>query len=293
MIMSEETVPFCCAFCGVAVCDAAKWKGCDGCDLVKYCSDDCQRYHRPLHLEECRKRAAVLRDELLFKQPESTHLGDCPICMFPLPIDMTKSNMNMCCSKVICDGCVYATAKRGLEMRLRPSCAFCRQPVLFTEEENYKLRTKRIEMNDPVALCQEGTQKYSVGDYQSAFEYWLKAAELGYAHAHFKLSLLFLTGKGVEKDREKEIHHLEEAAIGGHPKARFHLGGHELKNGSAERAVKHWIISATQGDDNSIKMLMKAFKRGLLEKEDLDSALRAHKAAVDATKSPHRDMAEE
>ena len=36
---------------------------------------------------ERRKRAAVLRDELLFKQPESSHLGDCPICCLPLPLD--------------------------------------------------------------------------------------------------------------------------------------------------------------------------------------------------------------
>ena len=295
MIMSEESEAdvSCCASCGITEIDDIKLVPCDDCYLVRYCSDVCRQDHKSEHEEVCEKRAAELRDELLFKQPEVTHLGDCPICMIPLPIDLNKSTMNMCCSKVICDGCVYATVKRDLEMRLPQSCPFCREPKPKTEEEAHKQSMRRIEMNDPAAMCQEGSEKYSEGDYQSAFEYYVKSAELGYAHAHWRLGCLYHEGKGVEQNEGKEIHHMEEAAIGGHPKARFSLAAHELNNGCTERAVKHWIIAATQGDDNSIKILMKAFKWGLLEKEDLDSALRAHKAAVDATKSPHRDMAEE
>lgn len=34
---------------------------------------------------------------------------------------------------------------------------------------------------------------------------------------------LYHCGDGVEKDKGKEIHHTEEAAIRGHPKARFLL----------------------------------------------------------------------
>ena len=37
---------------------------------------------------------------------------------------------------------------------------------------------------------------------------------------------------------------------------------------------------------------MNAFKDGLVDKEVLASTLRAHKAAVDATKSPQREEAE-
>ncbi len=79
----------------------------------------------------------------------------------------------------------------------------------------------------------------------------------------------------------------------GHPHARFQLGCNEMDNQNVERAVKHWIIAATQGEDESIKKLMKSFKEGRVSKEDYAVALRAHKAAVDATKSPQRDMAEE
>ena len=49
---------------------------------------------------------------------------------------------------------------------------------------------------------------------------------------------------------------------------------------------------ATQGEDDAIKALMVAFKEGNFGKKDLDAALRAYQAAVDATKSPHRKAAE-
>jgi hypothetical protein len=57
--------------------------------------------------------------------------------------------------------------------------------------------------------------------------------------------------------------------------------------------VKHWIIAASQGDDLSIKLLLKKFRRGIVSKDDLAAALRAHHVAVEATKSPQREAAEE
>ena len=169
---------------------------------------------------------------------------------------------------------------------------FCREPATIIEEEQDKRHMKRVEANDPVAMCHEGKQQYEKGDYRSAFKYFTKAAELGDAEAHYQLSLLYHEGEGVDKDKEKEIHHYEEAAIGGHPRARYNLGCHENDNGNYERAVKHWMIAAGQGHDGSIKVLIDAYKDGLISKEDLASALRAHKAALDATKSPQREAAE-
>eukprot|EP00986_Skeletonema_menzelii_P013808 scaffold8428_cov151-Skeletonema_menzelii.AAC.6 len=94
-------------------------------------------------------------------------------------------------------------------------------------------------------------------------------------------------GEGVEKDEGKAIHHLEEAAMGGHPRARYdlglgeatiggypearyNLGANEWTNNRNDRAVKHWIIAATLGEDESIKMLMEKYKkRGLSRKRIL------------------------
>ena len=279
----------CCASCGIAEIDDIKLVPCDGCDLVKYCSDACQELHRPEHAGKCRKRAAELRDELLFKRPESTHKGDCPICCLPLSVDPLKSSLNACCSKIICHGCAIANQRRESQH----TCPFCREAVPQTKKECEKLNIKRAEANDPVAIFQLGAEEYKKKDYRSAIEYYTRAAELGIAEAHYEISHMYLEGQGVEKERGKEIHHLEEAAIGGHPYARFRLGVHEGGDGNIERAVKHWIIASTQGCDKSIKILMDFFKEGFVRKEVLDAALRAHKAAVDATKSPQRKAAEE
>ena len=73
-INSEESVEAVkadevCASCGIAPVDDIKLKLCDGCDLVKYCSDKCREDHREQHEEECNQRKAELHDKELFKQP--------------------------------------------------------------------------------------------------------------------------------------------------------------------------------------------------------------------------------
>mmetsp|Transcript_12335 Transcript_12335/g.20317 ORF Transcript_12335/g.20317 Transcript_12335/m.20317 type:complete len:298 (-) Transcript_12335:145-1038(-) len=280
-----------CASCGIAQEDDIKLRRCTACYLVKYCSIKCQRDHRPKHKRECKKRAAELRDELLFKQPESSCFGDCPICCLPLSRFEKKSIMYECCSKTICIGCYFANHKRELKLRLVPSCAFCRTPISYSSEERDKRMMKRIEANDPFATFQEGVDQYENGNYEKAFEWYTKAAELGSVDAHFHLACLYHFGHGIEKNEGNKTHHLEEAAISGHPMARRNLGLHDKNNGNMERAVKHFIIAATLGLDDAIKALMQAFKRGHVSKEDLAAALRAHQDAVDETKSPLRELA--
>jgi len=109
---------------------------------------------------------------------------------------------------------------------------------------------------------------------------------------------MYRTGLGVEKDKKKEVYHSEQAAIGGDIIARYNLGCVEEEHGRMDRAVKHWIINAKLGDDNALEVLKNkyragCFQGGLVSKEDFAAALRAHQAAVDATKSPQRVAAEE
>ena len=285
----------CCASCGIAKAkvDDIQLVPCDDCDLVRYCSDECRAQHKSTHEEECKKRTAELRDELLFKQPESSHLGDCPICCLPLPPDdPAKTTVAMCCSKTVCNGCRHASDMRQFEQRLEGTCPFCRDSLPNNDEDGDQRRMKRIEANDPVAIFHEGGEQYQKGNYSKAYEYWAKAAALGDAWSHNRLAHLYHNGEVVEKDEGKAIYHWEEAAIGGHPEARYNLGCMEWNNGNDERAVNHWIIAATHGYDDSIKALMRGFKYGYVEKEELAAALRAHQAAVDATKSPMRKEAE-
>ena len=289
----DEPVDTCCASCGIAEIDDIKLVPCDDCDLVKYCSDECRENHKSEHEEYCKKRAAELRDELLFKLPESTHLEDCPICCLPMPLDSTKFGVYACCGKRICRGCHHAHVQQENKARLQPKCPFCRNNCPKSKKEGYKQLMKRVKANDPVAIRSLGEQHNAKGHYSRAFKCFTKAAELGDMEAHFELGNLFHYGQFVEKDEGKMAYHMEKAAIGGHAPARTNLGIHEWNNGEKERAVKHWIIAATQGQDDSIKMMMRKFREGLVSKEDLATALRAHKAAVDAFKSPQRRLAEE
>ena len=281
-----------CASCGIAANDDIKLKNCTACHLVKYCGVKCQRDHRPKHKRECKKRAAEIRDEILFKQPESSHLGDCPICCLPLALDEKKSVMMACCSKTICRGCGYTNSMREIEKGLDQRCPFCRYPTPKTKQDADKDFIKRVEANDPVALCKFGNRRLSEGDHVGAIEYLTKAAELGDVGAHNQLSCNYGKGKCVQKDIKKAIYHAEQAAIGGDHLARYNLGCVEWENGRKHRAVKHWIIAANLGDGDSLGALRECYSEGFISKEDFSATLRAHQAALDATKSPQREAGE-
>jgi hypothetical protein len=286
-------IMMCCAGCGKAEVDDIKLRKCNGCKSVRYCGVKCQREHRSKHKRECKNRAAELRDEILFRQPESSHLGDCPICCLPIPNDAKKSTLMACCGKTVCIGCNVSNQKREIEQRLYPKCPFCRHPLPESEDEFDKNRMKRVEANDPVAMCEMGVHRYHEGDHDGAFQYWTKAARLGDVESHYTLSIMYQQGGGVEKDEKKQVHHLEEAAIGGHPGARYNLGCHEWDNDRYERAVKHFITAANLGHDGSMEQLKSCLKRGLVSTDNFATALHAHQASIDATKSPQRKKAEE
>jgi len=75
-----------CANCGKGEEESINLKYCGACKLVKYCSAECQKVDRPMHKKECKKRAAELHDEALFKEHPPTE--DCPICMIPVPLEI-------------------------------------------------------------------------------------------------------------------------------------------------------------------------------------------------------------
>jgi len=207
----------CCASCGTAEGDDIQLRTCTACKSVRYCGVKCQRDHRPKHKKACKKQAAELRDELLFRQPESSHLGDCPICLLPLPIKEEQITMVGCCSINICDGCMYANGVREREKGLKHKCPFCRDPLLLSRDTIGSVpgatSMKRVEANDPMAMCLMANLSYDEGNYVDSFQYSTKAAEMGDADSHYRLSVLYGTGRGVEKDEKKKMYHLEKAAM--------------------------------------------------------------------------------
>ena len=283
-----------CAGCGIKENndEDIKLKLCTACKSVRYCSVRCQKEHRSQHKKACKKRAAELRDELLFKQPESSFLGDCPICFLPHQIGHEHpKRIYSCCCKCICGGCAYACFKN--EGDSGDKCPFCRKPSDLSEEQVRANFERRAEANDPLATHQLGKMLYDKGDFRGAFELISKAAKLGSADAHFDLYKLYnKSGIGVEKDEKKMVRSLEEAAIGGHPRARVLLVDIELNGGRHKRAIKHAIIACKLGDALAVELIQKWYEFKQVGEEEYKAAVSGYQAAVEAMKSKEREEAE-
>jgi len=218
-----------CANCGKGEEESHKLKSCTACKLVKYCSRDCQIAHRPQHKKECRRRAAELYDEKLFKQPPPK--DDCPICFIRLPsLDSTGWRYMTCCGKVICSGCCYAPVydNKGNEV-YEMKCAFCRTSYPTSDEEAVERLNKRMEINDAIAIHDVGSY-YRDGrnglpqDHAKACELWHQAVELGFTEGYTNIGFAHNNGEGVEVDKKKAMHYWELAAIGGDVYSRHNLG---------------------------------------------------------------------
>ena len=190
-----------CANCGKAAeVDGVKLKNC-ACNLVKYCSVECQKNHRKQHKKECKQRMAKIREDGFFTQPDESHLGECPLCCLPLSNDENKRALYTCCSKLICEGCCYANILREEELSQYPKCPYCREPLPSGgNEQHEKNYTKRIKANDPIALRQVGEKLYHEGDFEGSIQYLTKAAQLGDMDAHFNISIMYGEEHGIEKD---------------------------------------------------------------------------------------------
>ena len=237
-------------------------------------------------------------DELLFQQPKCTHLGDCPICCLPLTQGKYSIFFFECCSKKICGGCWVANCSSRLSLKkiTKPEneiCMFCRTPATDKKDIRWDRLKKRIEVGDPIAMTSLGNELFDEGDYLGAFVHFSKAAALGYIDAHVSLSRAYSGGAGVKLCEAIMVHHLEQAAIGGHPHARYRLAMHEEKNGRMDRAAKHCLISAKLGHNDALNTVKECYRSGIVSKEDFAAALRGHQAAIDATKSDQRTRAEE
>ncbi|EJK72079.1 hypothetical protein THAOC_06430 [Thalassiosira oceanica] len=282
-----------CANCGKESGEAVKLKHCTACRLVKYCCVDCQRAHRKLHKRACKRRAAELKDERLFTHGHERPEGDfCPICTLPIPLPMHEHSVfNVCCMKQICNGCNLAAQKRGMH-----DCPFCRTTYPGNDADELAMIQARVGKNDPAAINILG-QKYFHGvnglqkDMRKAVELWEEAADFGSIEALFSLGNTYDLGDGVQQDKAKAVELFGKAAMHGHVLARYNLGAIERKKGSHNRAVRHFMISAKMGHENSVENMKNYFMGGFATKEQYAEVLKGYQDAVEETKSHDRDEA--
>ena len=273
-----------CANCGKGEESAGDLKACTACKMVKYCNRECQIAHRPQHKKSCKKRAAKLHDEKLFKEPPPRE--ECPICILPLPIAMDEQSFKSCCGKTICGGCIHAMAMEDVKKGKKKAeevgiCAFCRTPRPSSDEEVVKRLQKLMERGNADAYYQFGGV-YANGDYGlqqdrvKANELWLKAGELGCAEGYCNVGNAYDTGAGVQRNEKKATHLYELGAMLGNVNARYNLGALESEAGNHERTFKHFILAARAGHKKSLDFVKQGFIKGFVTKEEYESTLRAY-----------------
>ena len=283
-----------CANCGKGEECNDDLKACAACKLVKYCSRDCQIAHRPQHKKKCKKRAAELYDEALFK--DHSPREECPICMLPPPLydNYTGMNFHSCCGKRICIGCEYAMHERGGKNMKR--CPFCRTPEAKSDKEHTERLTKTMEKGNGRAFyVRAGCYAQGINgfpqDSAKANELFLKAGELGCADGYCNLGSAYYQGLGVEIDKKKAKNYYEIAAMKGVVQARHNLGCMEGHTGNYKRAHKHFIIAAKAGGGNSLENVKQGYMDGNITKGEYANTLRAYQKSQDEMKSDARDKA--
>ena len=236
----------------------------------------------------------IIPDEELFKQPPNK---DCPICLLCLPSLASGSVYKSCCGKIICSGCRRAPVYDNLGNEIiEEKCPFCRTPAWISDEEYDGWLQKRVEVDDAEVIYTLGCN-YREGDYgfpqdyDKAFELFVRAGELGHAKAYCNIGHAYENGNGVEIDEKKANHYYKLAAIEGDVNARHNLGNNERRAGNMNRALKHYMISAGGGMDNSLKEIQELYTNGYATKDDYAKALRAYQAYLAEIKSTQRDKA--
>ena len=292
-----------CANCGK---EGTNLNICNKCKAATYCNAACKKKHRKQHKKKCEMRVAELHgkelqrkkhtgelhDINLFKQPPPPE--DCPICMLPIPSLESGSKYNSCCGKRICSGCIIACANRD---KNEQKCPFCRTPAPISDEEQIKRAGKRMELGDANVIYNLGCCYYDgmyglPQDHSKALELWHNAGELGNATSYYSIGNAYYNGCGsVERDETKANHYWELAAMGGHVTSRHNLGSLEGQAGNYDRALKHHMIAAVGGYNDSLKTIKQMFTKGVVTKEDYTQALRGYQAYLGEIKSAQRDEA--
>ena len=288
-----------CASCGKEGSDN-DMNTCNKCNQVKYCNAACKKKHRSKHKKDCRRRAAELHDEKLFKHPPQLH-GDCPICFLRIPTLRTGRRYQSCCGKFICSGCIHAPVYDNQGNKVAKTCPFCRTQAPYTEDESNERLKKRMEANDAVAIFNTGCYYYCGTnkmngyrvDHAKAFEFWHRSAELGYSEGYCNIGIAYDNGYGVEAEKEKAVYHYELAAVRGDVNARHILGFEEESKGNFDRAIKHYMIAVSDGDSNSLSLkgMKRLYSAGYATKDVYTRALQAYQAYLSEIKSDQRDKA--
>ena len=88
---------------------------------------------------------------------------------------------------------------------------------------------------------------------------------------------------------KKAKFHLEAGAIAVNEVTRSNLGSLEYNSGNMGRAIKHWTIAASAGEHGAMHHLITFFKKGVIDRESINSTLTAYNNSCKEMRSEARD----
>ena len=122
-------------------------------------------------------------------------------------------------------------------------------------------------------------------DYNSAFQYYLKAEEKGSFYAAYNLGQLYYYGNGVKEDKPEAVKWYRKAAERGYVDAQQKLGYcYDTGNGVTENdyeAVKWYRKAVEQGDQYAQYNLGLCYQYGTGVSKDITEAIKLYLKAAD------------
>lgn len=274
--------------------------------LSKDCSKECQVSSWPEHKKACKQRAAELHDEELFKEPPLKE--ECPICFVPLESDAGRSNFQLCCGKEICNGCLHAMEREGLQhwkaggsledAMDKTNCPYCRAQCHDTDAEGMERLNKLLE-KDPnnahaIHFLAFQYQNGAMGLEQNtamANELWNKAAKFGFPDSLNSVANSYNLGRGITRSTKTALKYYELAAMKGHIQARYNLGVFEAEKQNWERAARHWVMACNGGFTPAYEKITEAYLLRVIGADTVADATRGFKRYDDEVLTDQRKKA--
>ena len=158
------------------------------------------------------------------------------------------------------------------------------------------LLRKRAEFNDPnalrnIAMCYASGKLGLPVDQAKCVDLLRQSADHGCLEAQYQLGVYHYDGEmGVEQNGYEALKWWERAAEGGDLIALHNLGGLEQNNGNHVAAMRHYRLSASVGNKDSMEALIDYFEYGLLRHGDLAKTVQAFYLARDEIMSEDRNQ---
>ena len=117
--------------------------------------------------------------------------------------------------------------------------------------------------------------------YDKAFEWYMKGARQGCRICESNLGILYINGRGVERNIDTALEWFTKSAEKGVARAKYEAGAIHYDEGRYEEAFQWFTKSAAQGDTDATLDLGECYEKGNGVKKDISEALKLYGKAIE------------